>query len=66
MSVEVQEGVIKSLLQLSGFLTNWEQKQKPNVGQNNVLSFVTGTGGLENVVRILVLHSSQQEVKAPT
>lgn len=32
--LEVQEGVIKSLLELSGFLTNWEQKQEPHVGQN--------------------------------
>lgn len=34
------------------------------MGRNKVLSFITGKSGLENVVRISVVHSSEQEVKA--
>lgn len=36
------------------------------MGQNKLLSFITVKGGLENVVRIPALYSSQQEVKTPT
>lgn len=39
--------------------------KEPDAGQNKVLSFITGKSRLENVVRMLVLHSSEHEVKAP-
>lgn len=55
--VEVQESLIKSLLYFSKLLTK-KRNKKPNVNQNKVLSFIAGKVALENVVSVLVLHSS--------